>query len=129
MNIKDQYIKFFDLIRSIFDTEGYRPGISDLPKEVYDYFKIEFEFEKLEKSHQPNFIFTIENLETNLKTKIIIGASNLLFAHNLLEYREKLIANDFSGIATTKKAFFKNTRAIFAIIIFSEKSEKSISRL
>lgn len=124
MNIKDQYIEFFDLIRSIFDTEGYRPGISDLPKEVYDYFKIEFEFEKLEKSHQPNFIFTIENLETNLKTKIIIGASNLLFAHNLLEYREKLIANDFSGIATTKKAFFKNTRAIFAIIIFSEKSEK-----
>lgn len=123
MNIKEQYINFFDSIRTIFDNNGFRPGFNEFPKDVSDYFRIEFEYEKLEKSYQPNFKFTIENNDNNLKTKLIIGASNLLFSHRLLDYREKLIEQDFSGIVTTKKSFFKNTGATFAIIIFSEKSE------
>ena len=124
MTIKEQYIKLFDEIRSIFDNEGYRPGFNEFTKEITDYFHIEFEYEKLEKNNQPNFIFHIENLETKLKTKIIIGAGNLLFSQRLLNYRQKLIADNFSGAVTTKKSFFKSTGAIFAIIIFSEDSEK-----
>ena len=103
MDIKEQYIKLFDVIRTIFDNEGYRPGFNDFPKDITDYFHIEFEFEKLEKSYQSNFIFKIENLENKLKTKIIIGAGNLLFSQRLLDYRQKLIADNFSGIVTTKK--------------------------
>ena len=124
MDIKEQYIRLFDVIRTIFDNEGYRPGFNEFPKDVTDYFHIEFEYEKLEKNYQPNFIFNIENIENKLKTKIIIGASNLLFSQRLLDYRKKIIAEDFSGIVTTKKSFFKGTSATFAIIIFSEKKDK-----
>ena len=124
MTIKEQYIKLFDVIRTIFDNEGYRPGFNDFPKDITDYFHIEFEFEKLEKSYQPNFIFKIENLENKLKTKIIIGAGNLLFSQRLLDYRQKLIADNFSGIVTTKKTFFKGTSATFAIIIFFETNDE-----
>lgn len=123
MNRKEQYIKLFDLIRTIFENNGFRSGFNEFPKDISDYFRIDFEYEKLDKRHLPNFIFTIENIETKLKTKIIIGAGNLLFALNLLDYRKRLIAEGFSGIVTTKKTFFKNTGATFAIIIFSEKSE------
>lgn len=124
MNIKEQYIKLFDVIRTIFDTEGYRPGFNDFPKDVTDNFNITFEFEKLEMTYQPNFIFNIENLETKIKTKITIGAGNLLFSQRLLDYRQKLIADNFSGVVTTKKSFFKGTAATFAIIIFSEETDK-----
>ncbi len=124
MNIKEQYIKLFDEIRTIFDNEGYRPGFNNFSNDITDYFHIEFEYEKIEKNYQPNFIFNIENLETKLKTKIIIGAGNLLFSQRLLDYRQKLISDNFSGAVTTKKTFFKSTGAIFAIIIFSEDSGK-----
>ena len=124
MTIKEQYINLFDAIRTIFDNNGFRPGFNEFPKDISDYFGIRFEYEKLEKSYQPNFIFDIENFQTHIRTKIIIGAGNLLFSLRLLDYRQKFIAENFSGIVTTKKSFFKGTSAIFAIIIFSGKADK-----
>ena len=124
MSVKEQYIKLFDVIRTTFDNNGFRPNFNEFPKEVSDYFGIDFEYEKLEKNCQPNLIFNIENHETKIKTKIIIGASNLLFSLRLLNYRQKLITEGFSGIVTTKKSFFMGTSATFSIIIFSEKGNE-----
>ena len=124
MTIKEQYIELFDYIRRTFSLNGYNSDV-DFPSTICDYFETLVSIQE-GKNAFPDFIFVIKNIQTNRSIRIQIVAFNKLFSESnkCIEFRKNICAEDFSGIVSTKKAFFYNsTSATLGIIIFNEKSK------